>query len=139
MFDKVSQVYIEIYNGLTNEYLGRALFKLTPEVENAILKYARNEKGPDRIVIQDADFYPASSNYALLLPFKKRSRKGIFKAMLRDENSKLWIPFEIYVKLNASGESRFTGDEYHFDRAEYSDIVVEGKKVMVDRITEFNK
>lgn len=134
MFDKVAQAYIEIYDGITNEYLGRALFRLTPEVENAILKYARNEEGPDRLEVQDADFYPASSNYALLLPFIKRSRKGIFKVMVRDGASKLWIPLEIYVKLNASGESRFSGDVYHFDSAEYSDIVVEGVRIMTKQV-----
>lgn len=135
MFDKVAQAYIEIYDGLSNEYLGRALFRLTPEVENAILKYASNEEGPDRLVVQDVDFYPASSNYALLLPFIKRSRKGIFKVMIRDGASKLWIPLEIYVRLNASGEGRFTGDEYHFDSAEYSNIVVESVRVMLNQVT----
>ncbi len=137
MFDKVSQAYIEVYDGITNEYLGRAFFKLTPEVEDTILRYARNEKGPDRIELQDSDFYPASSAYALLLPFKKRSRKGIFKAMIRDRVSLLWVPFEIYEKYNASvGGGQFTGDNYYYDSVELSNIVVEGTKVMVDQITD---
>ena len=55
--------------------------------------------------------------------------------MIRDGASKLWIPLEIYVRLNASGEGRFTGDEYHFDSAEYSNIVVESVRVMLNQVT----
>lgn len=139
MFDKVSQPYVEIYDGDTNEYLGRSIFRTTPEVENAILGYARNEDGPNRIVFRNVYFHPTSPEYPMILPFKKRSRRGIFKAMLRDENSKLWIPIEIYARFNVLGRGQPTEDEYYFESVEYSDIVIEGMKVMSEQIAKLNK
>lgn len=139
MFDKVSQAYVEIYDGDTNEYLGRSVFRMTPEVENAILRYTRNENMPDRIVFQNVYFHPASPNYAMILPYKKRSRKGVFKAMVRDKNSKLWIPIEIYAKFNVLGRGQPTESEYYFDSVEYSDIVVEGIKMMPNQVSKLSK
>ena len=139
MFDKVAQPYVEIYNGETNEYLGRSIFRLTPEVENAFLRYARNENGPDRIVFRNVYFHPTSPGYPMVLPFIKRSRKGTFKALFRDESSKLWIPIEIYARFNVFGRGEPTEGGYYFDSVEYSDIVIEGMKVISEQIKTLNK
>ncbi len=59
--------------------------------------------------------------------------------MLRDENSKLWIPIEIYARFNVLGRGQPTEDEYYFESVEYSDIVIEGMKVMSEQIAKLNK
>lgn len=139
MFDKATQPLVEIYDGITNEYLGRSLFRMTPEAENAILSYARNEKGPDRVVLQDVNFYPVSASYVLPSPYKKYSRRGIFKVMLRDKYSLLWTPVEIYAKFNIMGRAQPEKDKYYFPSLEYSDIVIQGMKVMPNQVSELSK
>ncbi|MGE4277550.1 MAG: hypothetical protein AB7E30_10305 [Lawsonibacter sp.] len=136
MFDKVSRMYIDVYDGITDEYLGRTVFKITPEVENIILNYAKNNKGPDRIVLQDAYFDPAGNDYTMPLPYKKYCRKGTFKAMLRDQYSLLWIPVEIHTKYNIMGRVQPQEGQYHFDSIEYSDIVVEDVTIMTEYATD---
>ncbi|MGE4276840.1 MAG: hypothetical protein AB7E30_06635 [Lawsonibacter sp.] len=131
MFDKISQPYIEIYDVATDEYLGRAVFKITPEVERAILNYARNEKEPKRVVFQDVYFYPVSADFTMPVPFKKYGYKGVVKVMLRDRYSLLWTPMEIRARFDIMGRAQPTKGQYYFESVEFSDIVVEGTTVRV--------
>lgn len=139
MYDKVSQPYFEIYDGATNEYLGRAVFRVTLEAEKAILNYARNERQPKRVVLQDVYFYPASSDFIAPLPFQKHSYKGSFKVMLRDRYSQLWTPVEIRVRFNILGRTQPTNNQYHVASVEFSDIVIEGVTAMPESTTGVRK
>ncbi len=139
MFDKVSHPQIYAYDGVTNQYLGRHVFKITPEIESILLDYAHHRKMQERIVIQGVDFYPDSADYTMPLPYEKQSRRGIFRAMFRDQYSLQWVPVEIHGRFNFMGRVPPEKDEYHFDSIEYSDIVVEKMRVMTEQITYLNQ
>lgn len=124
MFDKVSNSYIEIYDSDTNEYLGRVVFRVTPEVENAILGYAKNERQPRRVVLQDVYFYPVSPDFITPIPFQKHHYKGVLKVMLRDRFSQLWVPMEIYARFNIMERTRSANNQYYFPSVEFSDIEI---------------
>ncbi|MEA4933321.1 MAG: hypothetical protein VB071_07045 [Lawsonibacter sp.] len=139
MYDKVSQPYIEIYDGATNKYLGRAVFKVTSEVEKAILNYARNERQPKRVVLQDVYFYPASSDFIAPLPFQRHSYQGVIKVMLRDRYSELWTPVEIRARFNILERTQPSKEQYHFASVEFSVIVIEGVTAMPKSTTGLRK
>ncbi len=135
MFDKVSHAYIDAHDGVTGEYLGRHVFKITPEVERILLDYVHNGKMKDPIVLQDVLFYPGSPDYTMPLPYEKYSRKGVLRAMFRDKYSLQWVPVEIHEKFNIRARARPEESRYHFDSVEYSDIDVEGMRMLTNQIT----
>lgn len=124
MFDKVSDPYIEIFDSKTGKYLGRTVFRVTPEVENAILGYIKNEGRPRRVVLQDVYFYPVSPEFITPPPFQKHSYQGILNVMLRDQFSSLWTPMEIQARFNIMERMRPLNNQYYFPSVEFSDIQI---------------
>ena len=122
MFDKVALPRIDIYDNKTNEYFGRVTFPVTSNVENALLGMINTAQSPESFVVQDATFFPSSSNYVPPVLFVKYPRNVIIEALFRDANSKLWTPADIYGSLDAQARGYISGDIYHFDNIEYSNI-----------------
>lgn len=130
VFDKVVTPRIDIYNGTTNEYLGRAIFSITPSVESALLGMINNATIPKSIVLQDVTFFPSSSRYVPPGVFVKYPRNGIIHAEFRDANSKLWIPVDIYMNFDAQARGNISGDKYHFDSVEYTNIEIQDTRIL---------
>ncbi len=139
MFDKVSQAYIDIYDRATDKYLGRYVFKLTPEMERILLDLAHNENKQDKIVVQNVSFTPASDDYVMPLPYEKYSRRGVIQGMFRDRYSLQWIPVEIRTRFNIMARAHPEEGQYYFDSIEFSDIVVESINVLTGRILSMDK
>jgi len=121
---------IDIYDNQTNEYYGRITFAITPDSERALLGMINNAIAPSSIVLQDVTFFPASSHYVPPGLFEKYSRNGIVRAEFRDEDSKLWMPADIYVTLDAQAKGNLAGDKYHFDVVEYSNIGIRNIRIL---------
>lgn len=130
MFDRVTAPHIELYDGQTNEYLGRATFALTPEVERALLKMVNNLGEPDSTVLRDVYFFPASSSYVPPGMYDKERRNGIIRAEFRDADSNLWMPVDLYIRFDSQTRGNYLGDRYHFRSVGYSDIVVQDIRVL---------
>lgn len=139
MFDRAAQPYIEIYDSITDEYLGRAVFRITRETENVILNYVHNEKHPKRIILQDVYFYPASPDFTAPLPFQKHSYKVFFNVMIRDKYFQLWTPVEIRSRFNIMERTRPAKGQYYFPSVEFSDIDIEGMRVLTENAHNLNK
>ena len=130
VFDRVAMPRIDIYDSKTNEFFGRVTFPVTSSVENAILGMINNAQSPGSFVVQDATFLPSSSSYVPPGIFTKYSRNAIIRAEFRDANSKLWMPADIYVSLDALGRGNIVEDKYHFDSLEYSNIHIQDMRVL---------
>ncbi len=132
MFDKVSQAYTDLYDGITGEYLGRAEYTLTPEIESVFLDYVNERKMKDPIVFQDVSFYPGSDDYTNPSPYEKYSRRGIFRGMFRDRYSLKWVPVEIFARFNIRTRIQPEEGRFYHGSIEYSDIVVEGMNILTE-------
>lgn len=130
MFDKVEVPRIDVYDRTTNEYYGRVTFPVTPSVESALLGMINYATIPKSIVLQDATFLPSSSRYVPPGLFVKYPRNGIIRAEFRDANSRLWIPADIYINYDAQARGNLSGDRYHFDSFEYTDIGIQDIKIL---------
>jgi len=130
VFDRVESPRVDIYNGITNEYLGRATFPVNQSVENALLGMLNSATIPRSIVLQDVTFFPSSSSYVPPGVFLKYPRIGVFHAEFRDADSKLWIPAEIDTTFDAQTRGNISGDKYHFDSVEYTDIKLQDTKIL---------
>jgi len=130
VFDRVATPRIDIYDNITNEYYGRVTFLATPSVEGALLEMVNHARSPGSFVVQDATFFPSSSKYVPPGVFTKYSRNAIIRAEFRDENSRLWMPADIYVSFDALGRGDSYGDKYHFDSLEYSNIGIRNVNIL---------
>ena len=130
VFDRVVAPRIDIYDIATNEYFGRATFPVTPSVENALLGIINNATIPRSIVLQDVTFLPSSSRYVPPGLFVKYPRNGIVRAEFRDADSKLWVPADIYINFDAQARGNISGDKYHFDSVEYTNIGIQDTKIL---------
>lgn len=130
MFDRVATPRVDIYDRETNEYYGRATFALTLSVENALLNMINHARNPESIVLQDVTFFPSSSRYVPPGVFEKYARNGIIRAEFRDADSKLWMPADIYISFDAQARGNQLGDLYHFDSVEYTNIAIQGTRVL---------
>ncbi|MPM26101.1 hypothetical protein SDC9_72602 [bioreactor metagenome] len=129
VFDRVVTPRIDIYDRTSNEYLGRAIFPVTPSVESALLGMINSATIPGSIMLQDVTFLPSSSKYVPPGIFLKYPRNGIIRAEFRDANSKLWIPADIYFTFDAQARGNVAGDKYHFDSLEYTNIGIQDTKI----------
>lgn len=129
VFDRVVTPRIDIYNGTTDEYLGSAIFSVTPSVESALLGMVNNATIPKSIVLQDVTFFPSSSRYVPPGVFVKYPRNGIIHAEFRDADSRLWIPVDIYINFDSQARGNLSGDKYHFDSVEYTNIGIQDTKI----------
>ena len=130
MFDRVATPRIDIYDRTSNEYLGRAVFPVTPDVQSALLGMINNAIIPESIVLQDVTFLPSSSSYIPPGVFLKFPRNGIIRAEFRDANSKLWFPADIYLTFDAQARGNVSGDKYHFDSLQYTNIDIQDTKIL---------
>ncbi|MET0016913.1 hypothetical protein [Oscillibacter sp.] len=130
MFDRVVAPRIDIYDRATNEYFGRATFPVTPSVESALLGMINNAVIPRSIVLQDVTFLPSSSRYVPPGLFVKYPRNGVVRAEFRDADSRLWVPADIYINFDAQARGNISGDKYHFDSVEYTNIGIQDTKIL---------
>lgn len=129
MFDQVVTPRIYIYDGKTNEYYGRATFSVNPSVESALLGMLNSATVPNSIVLQNVTFYPASSEYVPPGVFTTLPRDGVIHAEFRDAHSKLWTHVEIYLSFDSRARGNISGDKYHFDSVEYTNIKIQDIKI----------
>lgn len=130
VYDRIATPRIDIYDRKTNEYFGRATFAITPSVESAFLGMINHATIPKSIVLQDVTFFPASSRYVPPGLFVKYPRNGIIRAEFRDANSRLWTPADLYISFDAQARGNISGDKYHFDSLEYTNIDFLDSKIL---------
>lgn len=130
VFDRITAPRIDIYDGKTNEYYGKATFPVTTNVEDGLLQIVNYGATPDRIILQDVTFLPASSKYVPPGLFEKVNRNGIIRAAFRDENSHFWTPIDIYMNFDSQARGNLLGDKYHFDSVVYTDIIIKDIKFL---------
>jgi len=129
LFDRVATPRIDIYNRITNEYLGRATFPVTPSVESASLGILNSGTVPESILLQNVTFFPASTKYVPPGAFETLPRNGVIHAEYRDADSKLWFPADISLRFDSRTRGNIAGDKYHFDSVEYTNIKLQDTKI----------
>lgn len=130
MYTKISNPSIVIYDGKTGELIGTATFKLTGESEKALLNLLNYNVQPTSLTLLEADLYKPSPNYNPPTPYSPYPRTGIIHALFTDAYTGKSIPVEIQLKYNAQARGNLTGDLYHFDSVDFSNIAIESVKVI---------
>lgn len=129
VFDKIADLHIDIYSGITNAYLGSNNFATSPETQKIFLDIINNHIVPKTITLNDVNFYQASSEYKPPNLDEEQKRSGIVHAKVRDSSSKTWLNADIYFTFDVRTRGNFLGEQYHFDSVTYSNPQVQEVRV----------
>lgn len=125
MYDMITNLVNEVYDGNTGKFLGYATFQLPASEEKKILQLVNYGKCPDSLTLLNLDIINTAEDYVPPEITKKFSRVGVLRALFRDEDSGVFIPVEIHFTFDVRGRGQQSGNLYHFDSVEYSNIKID--------------
>lgn len=119
MYTKITSPSVVAYDAATNTFLGEARFDLSPAAEEALLAWINYGSPIESFVVLNSDFEP-SDEYVPIIPNQTYHQKGIFRALLTQEDTGVRVPVELRGSYDWRARSVEGGD---FVRsAEYSNI-----------------
>jgi len=129
VFTRIKNPRITIYDGETNQFIGTASFKPTTEAEKALLQLVNYGIKPSSLTLLDVNLYQPDKDYVPPTPYYLYPREGTIYAFFTDSTAGADIPIEIQMKYNARARGTLTGNLYHFDSVDFSDIEIESVKI----------
>lgn len=126
MYNMVTNLTNEVFDGNTGKFLGYATFELPKTEEDKMLNLVNFGETPKNLTLLNAEIKKTAVDYVPPQIIKKYPRMGILRASFRDQNSGSFIPVEIHLTFDVRGKGRQYADLYHFDSVEYSNIKIVG-------------
>lgn len=124
MYNMVTKLINEVYDGKTGKFLGYATFELSPADEAKLLDLLNFGKVPQYLTLLNVDIVRTAEDYVPPELTEKYPRAGVLRALFRDDTSGVLMPIEIHFTFDVRGKGQQSGDLYHFDSVEYSNIKV---------------
>ena len=125
MYDMVTNLQNEVYDRETGNFLGYATFELPPREEEKLLQLVNYGKIPESLTLVNVDIILTAADYVPPELTIKYPRIGVLHALFRDETSGAFIPVEIHFTFDVRGKGQQSGNLYHFDSVEYSNMKVD--------------
>lgn len=123
MFNKISNLSIDIFNESGTQFIGEAKFDLPAESEKSMLQLINYNVQPNTLTLNNLDFYQPSANYIAPNINAPIRRSGVIKAILTDDANGFQVPVLISLKYDA--QARHSGENpYFFDSVGYTNISV---------------
>lgn len=125
MYDIVTHLVNEVYDGKTDEFLGYSTFELPTTEERKLLQLVNYGKIPESLILLNVNFSQTPPDYVPPKLTEKAKRRGVLRALFRDKASGVFVPVDIHFTFDVRGRGNLSGDVYHFDSLEYSNIKVD--------------
>ena len=93
MYTQIINPSIAVYDPETDKFLGDGRFKLTPSAEQALLDWMNYGISPKSLIMVASSFEP-SEDYMPVTPNEPYHQKGVFRALMKDEDTGKWVPVE---------------------------------------------
>ena len=122
MVDKISCVRSDVFDAQTGSMIGKAHFEMPPDSEQELLDYINYNVVPASMLLLDVNIYDPSKHYTAPEPFQINQRVAVLYGKARDRDSKARIPFEMHLKYNTVARGNLSGDVYHADSIQLSNI-----------------
>lgn len=122
MFDKIINPSSDVFDPDTGHYIGKAHFSFSGEAEKALLDYLNHGLVPKSLTLQDVDIEAVSGGYTVPVAYEKNRRAAALYAVARDQASGLNLPFILRLKYVTLPRGNLSGNMYHADSVEFSDI-----------------
>lgn len=122
MFTQILNPSVDAYDNITGKFIGEERFVPTRESERAILDWINYGTPFYSLVMLDSDFQP-SENYIPIEPNETYHQHGIFRALLKAEDTGEWIPIEARITYDWRSRSAEPGN--FLSSVEFNNVRVE--------------
>lgn len=109
MYTQIINPSIAVYDPETDKFLGDGRFKLTLSAEQALLDWMNYGISPKSLVMVESSFVP-SEDYVPITPNMTYHQKGIFRALMKDEDTGKWVPVEARITYDWRSRSPEPGN-----------------------------
>ena len=124
MFTRLINPSVDAYDIKTGQFIGEARFTPTAQSEQALLNWINYDAPLRSLVMLDSDFQP-SENYVPIVPNETYHQRGIFRALVQDQDSGVWLPIEAHGTYDWRSRSAEPGNflsSVEFDNVKVSSI-----------------
>lgn len=121
MYTDIINPTIAIYNGYTNEFIGEAMFNLTPQAEKDLLQLVNYNNIPKSLLLLNLNFYQQSTYFDPPTLDQPANRKGIMRGIFVNTAGEQ-VPIEIRLRYDAIAKGNLSGNSSFFESVEYSNI-----------------
>ncbi len=122
MYTQIINPSVAAYSAETDKFLGDARFKLTLSVEQALLDWMNYGISPKSLIMVQSSFAP-SENYVPITPNTIYHQRGIFRAMMKDNDTGKWVPVEAQITYDWRSRTPEPGN--FISSVEFSNIKAE--------------
>lgn len=134
MYSKITDIYLNVFDSETNEYMGHSRFTLTQRSERKLLDLLNYNTVPDTLTLLDVALSDTSRNYIPPALFKKNSRISTLYIDAVDAFSGRLVPIEIVMSYDVVARGHLSGSPYSFESIELGNI----KILSIDYKPQFN-
>lgn len=121
MYTQMINPSVAAYDAATGKFIGDEHFKLTDSAEQSLLDWMNYGISPKSLVIVESSFEP-SENYTPITPNRTYHQQGVFKALVKDEDTGKWVPVEAHITYDWRSRSPEEGNL--ISSVEFSNIKV---------------
>lgn len=123
MYTQIAETSVDAYDFETGAFIGKAIFTPTPSAEKSLLNWFNYGILPKSLVMKQSIFQP-SKNYVPIIPNQTYHQRGIFRAIIKEEFTRKWVPFEVPITYDWKSRSPEPGNNIF--SVEFSNIKQEG-------------
>lgn len=124
MYSKITDSYLDVFDGETGDYMGHSRFTLTQSSERKLLDILNYNIVPDTLVLLDVALSETSKNYIPPALFQKYNRFSTLYIDAVDAYSKRLVPIEITMNYDVIARGHLSGNPYSFESVELGKIKI---------------
>jgi len=122
MYSKITDSFLDVFDGETGLYMGHSHFTLTQGSENKLLDFLNYNKVPDTLVLLNVSLSDTSADYIPPELFQKHSRISVLNIDVVDAYSQRLVPIEIEMSYDVLVRGNLSQTPYYFESVELRNI-----------------
>jgi len=115
MYDQIANASASLFDGDTENFLGKAQFSLSDDSQKKLLDLLNYGKIPEKLVVSDVSLYDPAKGYVPPELYEAYRRSSVLNAVARDKYSGEQVPVEIRLKYDSSVRSHSSKNPYYID------------------------
>ncbi len=122
MYSKITDSFLDVFDGETGLYMGHSHFTLTQGSEKKLLDFLNYNKVPDTLVLLNVSLSDTSADYIPPELFQKHSRISVLNIDVVDAYSQRLVPIEIEMSYDVLVRGNLSQTPYYFESVELRSI-----------------
>ena len=124
MYSKITDSFLDVFDGETGLYMGHSHFTLTEGSEKKLLDFLNYNKVPNTLVLLNVSLSDTSSDYIPPELFQKHNRNSVLFIDVVEAHSQRLVPIEIEMSYDVLVRGNLSDTPYFFESVELENIKI---------------